>query len=85
MIPWNDIFTLLDFAPVWLAYLIFGVTLAYTAAVVGVVIGKAGYSPFFGFFAMLPWLAIPMLAFVAWGRWRKLPNRDYREQIVENS
>jgi hypothetical protein len=43
----------------------------------GVIVGKAGYSPFWGFFGMLPGIAIVMLAIVAWGKWKKLPNREY--------
>ena len=80
MIFWNDLYAMMGPMPMWAAYLIVSIILAYTAAVVGVIVGKAGYSPFWGFLAMLPGLAIVMMARIAWGRWKRLPNRYYSEE-----
>ncbi len=77
MIQWNELYAMLGDTPMWLSYLIVSVVLAYTATVIGVLIGKAGYSPFWGFLALLPWIPIAVLAYLAWGKWKRLPNRNY--------
>ncbi len=70
--PWFYYAMLAD-TPQWLGYLIVSIVLAYTATIVGVIVGKAGYSPFWGFLALLPVLTVIVLARIAWGRWRIRP------------
>jgi hypothetical protein len=70
--PWFY-YAMLGNTPLWLGYLIVSVVLAYTATIVGVIVGKAGYSPFWGFLALSPALAVIMLARIAWGKWRQRP------------
>ena len=67
--PWFY-YAMLAGTPQWLAYLIVSVVLAYTATIIGVIIGKAGYSPFWGFIGLSPVLAVIALARIAWGKWR---------------
>ncbi len=81
MIPWNDYYAALGDTSLWLSYLLVSVLLAYCAAIAGVLIGKAGYSPFWGFLVLFPGAAVAVLAFLAWGKWKKLPNRDYPPAI----
>ncbi len=72
MIPWFYYYMLAGL-PMWAGYLIVSVVLAYTATIIGVIIGKAGYSPFWGFVALSPLLAVIALVRIAWGRWRQRP------------
>ena len=69
MIPWFY-YAMLGGTPMWLGYLVVSIVLAYTATLAGVLIGKAGYSPFWGFLALCPLFAVIILARVAWGKWR---------------
>jgi hypothetical protein len=79
MIPFNYFYAAMGDSPMWLSYLVVSILLAYVAAIMGVIVGKAGYSPFLGFLGMLPGFSILMLAWVAWGKWKRLPNRDYSQ------
>ena len=58
------------FDPFWLTQIIASMALAYTFCVFGVVFGKMGRSPFWGFVFLLPYLLclIPLWVF-GLGRW----------------
>ncbi len=68
--PWFY-YAMMGGLPTWLSYMVVSIVLAWTATIVGVAVGKAGYSPFWGFLGLSPFLAILILAFLAWGKWRR--------------
>ena len=72
MIPWFY-YGMVAGLPLWAGYLIVSIVLAYSATIVGVIIGKAGYSPFWGFLALSHGLTLIILVRFAWGKWRLRP------------
>jgi len=77
MLPLATTYDLLGDIPFWLAGLLIGIILTYTVCLLGVVTGKTGRSPFWGFVLFLPGAAIVLLAWLAYGKWPSLtPKQD---------
>ncbi len=69
MIPYGLTWALFGDTPLWLIGLIVAPLYTCTFCLLGVVIGKAGRSPFLSLLIFIPGAAIPLLAWLAWGRW----------------
>ena len=75
MIPYGLTWALFGDLPLWLIGLIVAPLYTYNFCLLGVVIGKCGRSPFLSLLLFVPGAVIPLLAWLAWGRWpeRKPP------------
>jgi hypothetical protein len=69
MPPPGALVALFDDAPMWLSYLTVFVAITYTVCVFGVVFGKMGRTPFWGFVFLVPYLGTIMLWVFGYGRW----------------
>jgi len=61
--------------PFWLTQIIVFISLTYTCCVFGVVFGKMGRSPFWGFIFLPPYFGVIALLIFGLGRW---PQEDIK-------
>ena len=66
---YDDLCRLFGMDPFWATYMVVFIALTYTCCVFGVVFGKMGRSPFWGFIFLPPYFGVLALWIFGLGRW----------------
>lgn len=56
--------------PLWLEYLVAGLTIGYFVSICGVILTKAGKSPWWALAMLIPYVQIVAVWFFAFSRWK---------------